>query len=61
MQALLDHINRQLDDMLSTPFSPHIFSYEPPKGFEVPKFTIYDETSDPFDTLCTSDSSWLST
>ena len=39
----------QLDDMLSIPFDPHIISYEPPKGFLVPKLTIYDGTSDLFD------------
>ena len=42
-------INRQLDDMLSMPFSPHIINYEPPRGFMVPKLSTYDGTSDPFD------------
>lgn len=42
-------ISRRLDDMLSTPFCSHIIHYEPPRGFLVPKFSIYDETSDPFD------------
>ncbi|KAL6316779.1 hypothetical protein AAG906_021079 [Vitis piasezkii] len=42
-------INRRLDDMLSTPFSPRIIKYEPPRGFFVPKFSTYDGTSDPFD------------
>lgn len=37
--------------MLSTVFDPHIIGYEPPKGFLVPKFTMYDGTSDPFDHL----------
>ena len=35
--------------MLSIPLDPHIINYEPSKGFIVPKFTTYDETSDPFD------------
>ena len=35
-------INRRLDDMLSTPFSPRIIKYEPPRGFIVPKFSTYD-------------------
>ena len=35
--------------MLSTSFDSHIISYEPPRGFVVPKFTIYDGMSDPFD------------
>lgn len=50
-KAPLNSINRQLDDMPSTPFAPHIISYEPLKGFLVPKFTMYDGTSDPFDHL----------
>ncbi|KAL6342636.1 hypothetical protein AAG906_012500 [Vitis piasezkii] len=43
--------NRRLDDMLSTPFSPCIINYEPPKGFMVPKFSTYNGTSDPFDRI----------
>ena len=35
--------------MLSTPFSPRVINYEPPKGFLVPKFSVYDGFSDPFD------------
>nr|CAN71008.1 hypothetical protein VITISV_025165 [Vitis vinifera] len=35
--------------MLSTPFSPDIINYEPPRGFMVPKFSTYDGTSDLFD------------
>ena len=35
-------ISRRLDDMLSTPFSPRIIKYEPPRGFIVPKFSTYD-------------------
>ena len=42
-------INRQLDDMFSMPFSPYIINYEPPRGFMVPKFSMYDGSSDPFD------------
>nr|CAN79601.1 hypothetical protein VITISV_015421 [Vitis vinifera] len=34
--------------MLSTPFYSHIIHYEPPRGFLVPKFSIYDGTNDPF-------------
>ncbi|KAL6345033.1 hypothetical protein AAG906_007764 [Vitis piasezkii] len=41
-------ISRQLDDMLSTPFSFHIIDYEPPREFIVPKFSAYDGSSDPF-------------
>ena len=35
--------------MFSTLFEPHIIKYEPPRGFVVPKFTMYNGTSDPFD------------
>ncbi|RVW41184.1 hypothetical protein CK203_069848 [Vitis vinifera] len=42
-------ISKRLDDMLSTPFCSHIIHYEPPRGFLVPKFSTYDESSDPFD------------
>ena len=42
-------ISRRLDDMFFTPIDLHIISYEPPKGFVVPKFTMYDGTSNPFD------------
>lgn len=35
--------------MLSTPFNPYIINYEPFRGFIMPKFTMYDRTSDPFD------------
>ncbi|XP_010663850.1 uncharacterized protein LOC104882395 [Vitis vinifera] len=42
-------ISKRLDDMLSTFFCSHIIHYEPPRGFLVPKFSTYDESSDPFD------------
>ena len=35
--------------MFSTPFIPYNINYKPPRGFMVPKFSTYDETSDPFD------------
>ena len=47
----LNSISQQLDDMFSTPFDPHIISYDFPRGFLVPKFTMYNGTSDPFDHL----------
>ncbi|RVW63304.1 hypothetical protein CK203_058751 [Vitis vinifera] len=47
--APLGSISRHLDDMLSMPFSSRIIKYEPPRGFIVPKFSTYDESSDPFD------------
>ncbi|KAL6327142.1 hypothetical protein AAG906_014960 [Vitis piasezkii] len=42
-------VSQQLDDMLSTPFDPHIIIYEPSRGFILPKFMTYDETRNPFD------------
>lgn len=47
-QVPLDSISRRLDDILSTPFNPHIINYEPPRGFVVPKFMMYNGMSDPF-------------
>ena len=35
--------------MLFMPFNPDIINYKCPRGFMVPKFSTYDETSDPFD------------
>ncbi|RVW72076.1 hypothetical protein CK203_054766 [Vitis vinifera] len=50
-KALLGSINKRLDEMLSTLFSPYIISYEPPRGFQLPKFMMYDGTNDLFDHL----------
>lgn len=47
-KAPLGLISRQLDEMLSTWFSPHKINYKWPKGFLVPKFMMYDGVSDPF-------------
>ena len=35
--------------MLSMPFNPYIINYEPPRGFMVPKFTMFEGTCDLFD------------
>ena len=48
-RASPNSISWRLDDMLSTPFNPHIINYEPSWGFIVSKFTTYDGTRDPFD------------
>ena len=48
-EPLPSSISRRLDDMLSTPFSSRIIHYDPPRGFLVPKFFVYDGSSDPFD------------
>lgn len=45
----LDSISQQLDDMLSMLFSPHVINYKSPKGFIVPKSTMYNGASDLFD------------
>ena len=36
-------------DMLSTPFGQHILDYDPPRGFSIPPFAMYDSSSDPYD------------
>ena len=36
-------------DMLSSPLGQHILDYEPPRGFFIPPFTMYDGSSDPYD------------
>ena len=37
------------DDMLSSPLGQHILNYEPPCGFVMPTFTIFDISNDPYD------------
>lgn len=51
LKAPLGFKSRWLDDMLSTSFDLHIINFEPPRGFMVPKVTMYDGTSDLFDHL----------
>ena len=36
-------------DMLSSPLGQHIFDYEPPRGFVIPPFSIYEGSSYPYD------------
>ena len=36
-------------DMLSTPLGQHILNYDPPRGFSIPPFAMYDGSSDPYD------------
>ena len=36
-------------DMLSTPLGQHILDYDPPRGFSIPPFTMYDGSSDQYD------------
>ena len=35
--------------MLSTPLGQHILDYDPPRGFTIPPFAMYDGSSDPYD------------
>ena len=35
--------------MLSSPLGQHILDYEPPRGFVIPPFTMYDGSSDSYD------------
>ena len=35
--------------MLSSPLDQHILDYEPPHGFVIPPFAMYDGSSDPYD------------
>ena len=35
-------------DMLSSPLGQHILDYEPPRGFFIPPFAMYDGSSDPY-------------
>ena len=36
-------------DMLSSPLGQHILDYEPPRGFVISPFAMYDGSSDPYD------------
>ena len=40
---------RGLENMLSSPLGQHILSYEPPPGFAIPYFSMYDGSSDSYD------------
>ena len=35
--------------MLSTPLGQHILDYDPPRGFSIPPFVMYDGSFDPYD------------
>ena len=36
-------------DMLFTPLGQHILEYDPPRGFSIPSFAMYDGSSDSYD------------
>ena len=37
------------NDMLSLPLEQHILDYEPPCGFVIPAFSMFNESTDPYD------------
>ena len=37
--------------MLSSPLGQHILDYEPPRGFVIPPFAMYDDSSDSYDLM----------
>ena len=39
--------------MMSSPLGQHILDYEPPRGFVIPPFAMYDDSSDPYDHMFT--------
>ena len=40
---------RSPNDMLFSPLRQHILDYEPPCGFVIPTFTMFDGSTDPYD------------
>ena len=40
---------RDPNDILSSPLGQHILEYEPPRGFSMSTFTMFDSSSDPYD------------
>ena len=40
---------QSLDDMLFSPLGRHILDYEPPRGFVIPAFTMFDDSINPYD------------
>ena len=37
------------DDMLSSPLGQHILDYEPPRGFVIPSFSMFDGSANLYD------------
>ena len=48
-QVIFASAVRGPQDMLSTPLGQHILDYDPPRGFSIPPFAMYDVSSDPYD------------
>ena len=50
-ELALGATTHRLNDMMTTPFAQHVFMYEPPRGYTIPEFVMYDGSYDPFDHL----------
>ena len=48
-QMIFSSAVRRPQDMLSTPFEQHILDYDPPRGFSIPPFAMYNGSYDPYD------------
>ena len=48
-QMIVPSAVRGPQDMLSTPLGQHILDYDPPRGFSIPPFAMYDSSSNPYD------------
>ena len=46
---IFSSVVRGPQDMLTTPLGQHILDYDPPHGFSIPPFAMYDGSSDPYD------------
>ena len=47
-QVIVPSVVRGPQDMLSTPLGQHILDYDPPYGFSIPPFAMYDGYFDPY-------------
>ena len=48
-QMFVPSVVRGPQDLLSTPLGQHILDYDPPRGFSIPPFAMYDGSFDPYD------------
>ena len=48
-QMIFSSTVRGSQNMFSSPLGQHILDYDPPRGFSIPPFTMYDGSSDPYD------------
>ena len=48
-QTIFAFAVRGQQNMLSTPLGQHILDYDPPRGFSIPPFAMYESSSDPYD------------